>query len=64
MKILVAEDDTTSRLLFSATLKKLGHTVMAVEDGQRALSVWQTGDYPLLISDWMMPDIEGLQLCK
>jgi two-component system, cell cycle response regulator len=64
MKILVAEDDTTTRLLFSATLRKLGHMITAVENGQEALSAWQNGDYPLIISDWMMPDMDGLQLCK
>ena len=64
MKILIAEDDTTSRLLFSATLRKLGHTVTAVEDGHEAWKAWQQGEYPLLISDWMMPNIDGLQLCR
>ena len=64
MKILIAEDDTTSRLLFAATLRKLGHTVTAVEDGRKAWEAWQKDEYPLLISDWMMPDIDGLQLCR
>ena len=64
MKILIAEDDTTSRLLFSATLRKLGHTVTAVEDGRKAWEAWRQNDYSLLISDWMMPHIDGLQLCR
>ena len=64
MKILIAEDDTTSRLLFAATLRKLGHTVTAIEDGRKAWEAWQKDKYPLLISDWMMPDIDGLQLCR
>ena len=64
MKILIAEDDTTSRLLFSATLRKLGYAVTAVENGQKAWEAWKQDEYPLLISDWMMPDIDGLQLCK
>ena len=64
MKILIAEDDTTSRLLFGATLRKLGHSVVAVEDGHEAWKAWQQGEYPLLISDWMMPHIDGLQLCR
>ncbi len=42
MRILVAEDDSTSRLVMSATLRKLGHEVMAVEDGQKALEAWKT----------------------
>jgi len=64
MKILIAEDDATSRLLFAATLRKLGHTVTAIEDGRKAWEAWQKDEYPLLISDWMMPDIDGLQLCR
>jgi diguanylate cyclase (GGDEF)-like protein len=64
MKILIAEDDTTSRLLFGATLKKLGHNVTAVEDGRKAWDAWRQDDYPLLISDWMMPNIDGLELCR
>jgi len=64
MKILIAEDDTPSRLICSAILRKLGHTVTAVENGQQAFDAWQNGDYTLLISDWMMPDMNGLQLCK
>lgn len=64
MKILMAEDDTTSRLLFGATLRKLGYTVTAVENGQKAWEAWKQDEYSLLISDWMMPDIDGPQLCK
>lgn len=64
MKILIAEDDTTSRLLFDATLRKLGYAVTAVENGQKAWDTWKRDRYSLLISDWMMPDINGLELCK
>src|SRR5437867_1961669 len=64
MKILIAEDDTGSRLMLSATLGKMGHTVTAVEDGRGAWEAWQQGEYALLISDWMMPDVDGLELCR
>jgi two-component system chemotaxis response regulator CheY len=64
MKILIAEDDTTTRLIFGATLRKMGHTVTAVEDGQKAWKAWQQEEYSLIISDWIMPDIDGLELCK
>ena len=64
MKILIAEDDMTSRLLFGATLKKLGHSVTAVEDGRKAWDAWRQDSYPLLISDWMMPNVDGLELCR
>ena len=64
MKILIAEDDTTTRLIFGATLRKMGHTVTAVEDGGKAWKAWQQEEYSLLISDWIMPEIDGLELCK
>ena len=62
MKILVAEDDTVSRLVLGTTLKRLGHTVTMVEDGYQAWAAWQQDEYPLVISDWLMPRIEGLEL--
>src|SRR5262249_56754389 len=64
MKILIAEDDTVSRLLLSGTLKKLGHEVAAVENGRDAWLAFQRETFPLLISDWMMPEVDGLQLCR
>lgn len=64
MKILIADDDTTSRLLLGATLKKLGHEVTAVENGRQALEAWRQEQHTLLISDWMMPELDGLELCR
>lgn len=64
MNILIADDDRTSRLVLAATLRKLGHTVTAVENGRQALQAWEEDRYPLLISDWMMPGLDGLALCQ
>jgi len=64
MKILIAEDDTTSRLLLAATLKKLGHEVVAAANGEEAREAIGREHVPLLISDWMMPDVDGLELCR
>jgi diguanylate cyclase (GGDEF)-like protein len=64
MKILIAEDDMTSRLVLGATLKKLGHEVTATSDGQEAWDAMNREHFPLLISDWMMPDMDGLELCR
>lgn len=64
MDILIAEDDTTSRLTLEMTLRKLGHNVTAVGDGQAALEAWQRQPFPLLISDWMMPGLDGLELVR
>ena len=64
MKILIAEDDSSSRLLLRATLKKLGHEVFDTESGREAWEAYQKGDYRIVISDWNMPDMDGLELCR
>jgi two-component system cell cycle response regulator len=64
MKILISEDDATSRLVLHATLKKLGHEVTATSDGQQAWGALEKEHFPLLISDWMMPEVDGLELCR
>lgn len=64
MKILIAEDDTVSRLVLDATLKNLGHDVTAVCDGREAWEALERENFPLLISDWMMPGLDGLELCR
>lgn len=64
MKILIVDDDSTSRILLSATLKKLGHQVAAASSADEVLTALETGHVPLLISDMMMPGMNGLDLCR
>jgi two-component system cell cycle response regulator len=65
MKILIAEDDLTSRMILVAIVSEWGYEPLAVEDGAQALSVLQKDDAPrLLLLDWEMPEINGLALCK
>ncbi|MBM3841353.1 MAG: response regulator, partial [Verrucomicrobia bacterium] len=64
MRILIAEDDTTSRLLLEATLQKLGHEVAAASNGQEAWEAFQRDYFPVVISDWMMPELDGPTLCR
>ncbi len=64
MKILIADDDATSRLVLGAILKKLGHDVTVVDDGHAAWQAWREQAPELVISDWMMPGLDGLQLCR
>lgn len=64
MNILIADDDATCRLVLGATLKKLGHEVTAVKSGDEALAIFEAGHVPLLISDMVMPGLNGLDLCR
>jgi len=64
MNVLVVDDDGIIRLLLRSALTKLGHTVTEAVDGREALAVWQEEHHALIISDWMMPDLDGLELCR
>jgi two-component system, cell cycle response regulator len=65
VKILVAEDDPVSRRLLEVTLSKWGYEVVTCADGQAAWDVLQAPDAPqLVILDWMMPLLDGLQVCR
>lgn len=62
--ILVAEDESVTRMLFITQLSKLGFSVVAVENGTKAWKILQTEDAPrLVILDWSMPGIDGPTLC-
>lgn len=64
MNILIADDDAVTRLLLGSALNKLGHHVSEAENGRDALAAWERDHHPLVISDWMMPDLDGLELCQ
>jgi|SRR5437870_2611931 len=64
MKILIAEDDRDSRELLCWILEKLGNQVVATENGKEAWEVFRRGCFRLVISDVLMPEIDGLELCR
>jgi DNA-binding response OmpR family regulator len=64
MRILIAEDDALSRLLLVTALRKMGHDVVAAVNGREAWQAFHAEAFPLLISDWMMPELDGLELCR
>ena len=64
MKILIVDDDATSRIVLSASLEKLGHAVTVVSTGAAAWALFEEGHIPLLISDMVMPDLNGVELCR
>ena len=64
MRILIVEDDPMSALVLRRTLENLGHTTVAASDGLEAWERIQHDDIRLVISDWMMPRMDGLELCR
>ena len=64
MRILIAEDDAVSRRLLEATLGKWGYEVIVTTDGLQALEVLRQPEAPsLAILDWMMPGLDGAEVC-
>jgi DNA-binding response OmpR family regulator len=64
MKILIAEDDSTSRMTLELILKKWGHQTIVAQEGNQAWEILQEDNPRLAILDWMMPGIEGIELCR
>jgi diguanylate cyclase (GGDEF)-like protein len=64
MEILVVEDDLVSSDLLTKRLTKLGHQVTNATDGMHALELVKDHTFRLVISDWMMPEMDGLELCQ
>ena len=63
-KILVADDDDTSRQLLNVFLSYFGYDVHCVSDGEEAMTAIEKDNYSLLITDYEMPKINGIELTK
>src|SRR5712692_5139561 len=64
MRVLIAEDDTTSRVILAEIVAQLGHEVVTAVNGQEAWAIFHREHVPLVISDWMMPDLDGIELIR
>ena len=65
MSILVVDDFPTMRRIVRSLLKELGFTnVEEAEDGQEALGKLKSGDFEFVVSDWNMPNLDGLEMLK
>lgn len=64
MKILAVEDDPVARKVLVQALRRLGHEPQEAEDGQRALEQFEIEPTRVVVSDWTMPGIDGLELCR
>ena len=63
-KVLIAEDDRELQQLFEHVLIKNGYSVKGVANGQEALDAMDTGYYDVIISDIMMPVMDGYELVR
>jgi two-component system chemotaxis response regulator CheY len=65
MKILIVDDFSTMRRIIKNLLRQLGYeNIEEAEDGVQAYSKLKSGDYGFVISDWNMPNMDGLELLK
>lgn len=64
MRILIADDSSDAREILERLLRRWGHDVVAAGDGREAWEWLQREPIRLVISDWMMPYVDGLELCR
>lgn len=64
MRILIADDDGTSRLMLRAMATKLGHECLVAQDGTSAWELLSSENIDVLLTDWMMPGLNGPDLCR
>jgi two-component system cell cycle response regulator len=64
MKVLIAEDDLVSGLVLERTLQRWGYEVIKTKNGVEAWECFQAEPVSLVITDWMMPQMDGVELCR
>ncbi len=64
MRVLVVDDDPITAELIVEDLRHFGYDVTAATNGKEAFDLVRTGLYHLVISDWQMPEMNGLDLCR
>jgi CheY-like chemotaxis protein len=64
MNLLMAEDDPIARAVLAASVRQLGHDVTIVADGVEAWQSFSVQPAKVVVSDWSMPGLDGLELCR
>lgn len=64
MRILVVEDDLFSQTILKDALERLGYSVVLAANGRAALELCQQEQFPIIITDWVMPEMDGLEFCR
>ena len=62
--ILIVEDDATHRYAISRLLEKDGFAVDVVDDGQAGIDAARAVDYDVVLLDWMLPNVSGIDVCR
>jgi len=63
-RILLVDDEPTQRLIMARLLKRAGYSVEVAGNGKEALGKIAAGDFQLMITDWEMPEMDGIALCR
>ncbi|MBF0376996.1 MAG: response regulator [Desulfamplus sp.] len=64
MKILIVDDNQMERLFLTTALKRLNYDIFEAANGNEALSMLESYNINIVISDWMMPEMDGIELCQ
>ena len=64
MKVLIAEDEALARRLLQSYLERWGHEVVAAQNGAEAWQLFAAGEFSIVISDWVMPELDGVELIR
>jgi two-component system chemotaxis response regulator CheY len=64
VRVLVADDDAIARLILQKAVVGLGHECEAAQDGVEAWTLFHEWQPEVIISDWMMPGMDGIELCR
>jgi CheY-like chemotaxis protein len=64
MKVLAVEDDASARLILRRSLERLGHDVIEAANGEEGWKAWAKYKPRVIVSDWEMPRMDGLTLCR
>ena len=64
IKILLAEDDESMRLYLGRALERVGYSVVAVDRGTAALPLLESDRFDLLLTDIVMPELDGIELAQ
>ena len=64
MKILIAEDDPVAAKILQRALENFGHQVIATRNGDEAWATFDRDPVRVVVSDWFMPGLDGLALCR